>query len=82
MAQLRFKEGRCLDDNLYVRGDSTLVNFTTVGIFKFIKENVNELFQNCGFKIIKSDYDKRLLVNRKRKLTMFRVWIQSKFQLI
>ena len=83
LAQVRFKSGRWMEDNFYVRGDGTRVYF-------FEKEQLEQIWSgslstsgNAGsphFNIVNLDVDRRLIVNRQRKLKMFRCWIQGRFQ--
>ncbi|KAI8871334.1 methyltransferase [Ramicandelaber brevisporus] len=72
LAQVRFKSGRLLQDNFYVRGDGTRVYF-------FTQEEISTLF-GSKFQIEQNAVDRRLLVNRSKKITMQRVWLQGKFR--
>ena len=74
LAQIRFKKNRLLDDNFYVRGDGTRVYF-------FTEEELREIFiTEGGFIEDKIGTDKRLLVNRKKQLKMYRCWLQAVFR--
>ena len=75
LAQIRFKKNRLLDDNFYVRGDGTRVYF-------FTEEELREIFCTKGELIEeKIGTDKRLLVNRKKQLKMYRCWLQAVFKM-
>lgn len=72
MTQLRFKANRLIRPNLYIRGDGTAVHY-------FSEDEIKTLTRDSGFATVKCESDRRLLVNRFRKLQMYRIWIQGKF---
>lgn len=71
LAQVRFKAGRWMGENFYVRGDGTRVYF-------FELEELKRIWGE-GFEINNLDVDRRLIVNRQRRLKMYRCWIQGRF---
>lgn len=93
LAQVRFKKGRYLDENFYVRGDGTRVYF-------FEQSELRDIWsgklshrdgdagdeedlagqQSPGFEIVDLAVDRRMLVNRQRKLKMYRCWMQGRFR--
>lgn len=74
LAQVRFKKGRLLEDNFYIRGDGTRVYF-------FTEEELRQIFcQDGPFNEERIATDRRLLVNRKKQLKMYRIWLQAVFQ--
>ncbi|EXJ59341.1 uncharacterized protein A1O5_12222 [Cladophialophora psammophila CBS 110553] len=72
LAQVRFKAGRWMEDNFYVRGDGTRVYF-------FEKEQLETIWGSV-FDICNLDVDRRLIVNRQRRIKMYRCWIQGRFR--
>ncbi|KAF1971506.1 S-adenosyl-L-methionine-dependent methyltransferase [Bimuria novae-zelandiae CBS 107.79] len=111
LAQVRFKKGRYMEENFYVRGDGTRVYF-------FEKEELEEIWggkprpaqqtdgeangeaepvesaekpaseePSCdeaprrpAFEIVHFGIDRRMLVNRQRRLKMYRCWMQAVFR--
>lgn len=108
LAQVRFKAGRWMEDNFYVRGDGTRVYF-------FEKEELERIWggrrrlaeapdgkgggasagegggeeekgkgehdTKCSaFEICNLDVDRRLIVNRQKRIKMYRCWIQGRFR--
>ena len=111
LAQVRFKKGRYLEENFYVRGDGTRVYFfEKEELEKIWSGHCHELLNERGapsdeentteneqtdpvetptngldsdtpaFEIINIGVDRRMLVNRQRRLKMYRCWMQARFQ--
>ncbi|KAI9281381.1 S-adenosyl-L-methionine-dependent methyltransferase [Umbelopsis sp. AD052] len=80
LAQLRFKAGRLLDENFYIRGDGTRVYFFTSEELESMFTAPVEGSSNPMFEVQQNAVDRRLIVNRSKKLKMYRVWLQCKFK--
>ncbi|KAM0792501.1 hypothetical protein ACM66B_005173 [Microbotryomycetes sp. NB124-2] len=89
MAQLRFKANRYMQDGLYIRGDNTRVYFferdELVDIFGGLKQEKSDSATNVNsgddkLELVQLGVDRRLLLNRKRKLKMMRVWMQGRWR--
>ncbi|KAK5090506.1 hypothetical protein LTR05_000679 [Lithohypha guttulata] len=113
LAQVRFKTGRWMEENFYVRGDGTRVYFFEKDELRRIwagddtgdimggsdersdvhqhGAKIQEPRKNAGddgmtdmtfprFDILNLDIDRRLIVNRQRRIKMYRCWIQGRFK--
>lgn len=85
LAQVRFKKGRYLEENFYIRGDGTRVYF-------FEKDELAKIWSGKDaeasspsdtpnrFEVVDLGVDRRLLVNRAKQLKMYRCWMQGRFK--
>lgn len=112
LAQVRFKKGRYLEENFYIRGDGTRVYFfeedelahiwtgnlppnaqaevpseesTVDGLTEQLHETTltykqADTSKTPAFEILNLGVDRRMLVNRQRKLKMYRCWMQGRFR--
>lgn len=95
LAQVRFKKGRYLEENFYVRGDGTRVYFfekeelisiwtgrSDVASFSLPSSMVRteSSEEPTGFDLVDMGVDRRLLVNRAKQLKMYRCWMQGRFR--
>ncbi|KAK1833238.1 S-adenosyl-L-methionine-dependent methyltransferase [Podospora conica] len=90
LAQVRFKKGRYLEENFYIRGDGTRVYFfdkdelADIWSGKLEASETPEGEAEAGvgpcFEIEDLGVDRRLLVNRAKKLKMYRCWLQGRFR--
>ena len=92
LAQVRFKKGRYLAENFYARGDGTRVYFFSKEELQHIwgdwtlengllirqQDRATTCEEDHGpLKILGLGVDRRLVVNRQRKLKMYRCWLQA-----
>ena len=74
LAQLRFRTGSAIDKNFYARGDGTRAYF-------FERDELRTLFTTeAGLVEEFCHLDNRLVVNRAKKLKMYRVWLLGQFK--
>lgn len=85
LAQVRFRKGRYLEENFYIRGDGTRVYFfdrdelASIWSGPDATENSEEV-DVPRFTIEKLGVDRRLLINRAEKKKMYRCWLQGRFR--
>lgn len=97
LAQVRFKKGRYMAENFYVRGDGTRVYFfdqhqlvnmwskwtPQTGLDAVFNDKTadSQSTKATGvFEVLHMGVDRRLIVNRQRKLKMYRCWMQGHFR--
>jgi len=88
LAQVRFKKGRYLEENFYIRGDGTRVYFFErdelvkiwTGKAADEEDSPTEVADATGFEVLNLGVDRRLLVNRAKQLKMYRCWMQGRFR--
>lgn len=75
LTQVRLKKGRYLMENFYIRGDGTRVYY-------FEKDELIKIWSQPAHALEIQDIgvDRRMLVNRKKELKMYRAWIQGVFR--
>ncbi|XP_034653196.1 tRNA N(3)-methylcytidine methyltransferase METTL6 [Drosophila subobscura] len=73
MAQLRFKPGNKIADNLYVRQDGTRSYY-------FAEQEVAQLFTQSGFEVLTNAYVHRRTLNIKEGVDVPRIFLQGKFR--
>lgn len=85
LAQVRFRKGRYLEENFYIRGDGTRVYFFDRDELAAIWNG--EAFADDAenpdmpkFEVENLGVDRRLLVNRAEKIKMYRCWLQGRFR--
>lgn len=81
LTQVRFKKGRLLQESFYIRGDGTRVYFFEEDELRKIwtSPQASITSENC-FEISSLGADRRMLVNRRKQLKMFRCWLQGQFR--
>lgn len=86
LAQVRFKKGRYLEENFYIRGDGTRVYFFEEDeLIKIWTGSESESDEHTDrpssrFEVVNLGVDRRLLVNRAKQLKMYRCWMQGRFK--
>lgn len=84
LAQVRFKKGRYLEENFYIRGDGTRVYFfekdELISIWTGKDLGISDRSKERGFEVVDLGVDRRLLVNRAKQLKMYRCWMQGRFR--